>query len=109
MVGLLIGILVVLVMILERLRVIEKYWVKEKQEYVDFGEDLDELFPEALKVVLVQDRVSASLLQRKLSIGYARSARLLDQLEHEGLVGPGVGAKPRDVYKDKINSYLEDL
>ncbi|MFW6109822.1 MAG: DNA translocase FtsK 4TM domain-containing protein [Patescibacteria group bacterium] len=57
----------------------------------------DELFPEAVKVICRHDRGSASLLQRRLSIGYARAARLLDALEKRGAVTRKDGSKPRDV------------
>lgn len=61
----------------------------------------DSLFPEAINIAKGYDKVSASLFQRKLSIGYARAARILDQLEEEGIIGPGEGAKPRKVLKNK--------
>lgn len=57
----------------------------------------DPLIEEAKKTVQEYDRASASLLQRKLSIGYARAARLIDTLEEEGVVGPGEGSEPREV------------
>ena len=57
----------------------------------------DELLEEAKQVVIAAGKASASLLQRRLRIGYARAARLLDILEAEGVVGPADGAKPRDV------------
>jgi S-DNA-T family DNA segregation ATPase FtsK/SpoIIIE len=60
-------------------------------------EELDELFKDAVEVVCQYDRASASLLQRRLSVGYARAARILDQLEASGVVGPPDGSKPRDV------------
>jgi S-DNA-T family DNA segregation ATPase FtsK/SpoIIIE len=60
-------------------------------------EEKDELFDEALRTVCQYDRASASLLQRRLSIGYARAARILDQLEAAGVVGQAEGSKPRDV------------
>lgn len=66
----------------------------------------DPLFEEALRVVCQYDRASASLLQRRLSIGYARAARILDQLEEEGIVGPGEGSKPRDVLIHNAEEYL---
>lgn len=59
----------------------------------------DELAVEATKIVRRYDRASASLLQRRLSIGYARAARLIDILEQRGVIGPGDGAKPRKVFK----------
>jgi DNA segregation ATPase FtsK/SpoIIIE, S-DNA-T family len=58
----------------------------------------DELFEEAKEEVLRAGKASASLLQRRLRVGYARAARLLDLLEEQGVVGPADGAKPREVY-----------
>ena len=58
----------------------------------------DELFGEAKAVVVQAQKASASLLQRRLKVGYARAARLLDLLEEKGIIGPGDGAKPRDVF-----------
>lgn len=61
-------------------------------------EDEDDLFPDALEIVSDAGKASASLLQRRLKIGYARAARLLDIMESKGIIGPGDGAKPREVY-----------
>lgn len=61
------------------------------------GEDDDELYPEAKQAVLDAGKASTSYLQRKLRIGYARAARLIDILEERGVIGPGDGAKPREV------------
>ncbi|MDD5145065.1 MAG: DNA translocase FtsK [Candidatus Pacebacteria bacterium] len=58
----------------------------------------DSLYEEAKKTVIESKKASASLLQRRLRVGYARAARLLDILEEKGVVGPGEGAKPREVY-----------
>jgi DNA segregation ATPase FtsK/SpoIIIE, S-DNA-T family len=60
-------------------------------------EELDEHFKDAVEVVCQYDRASASLLQRRLSVGYARAARILDQLESAGVVSPQDGSKPREV------------
>ncbi len=69
------------------------------------GDDAgDELFNEAVRVVGEAGKASASLLQRRLKVGYARAARLLDIMEDKGIVGPGDGAKPRDVYLNNDNS-----
>ncbi len=57
----------------------------------------DDLYEEAKDVVVAAGKASASLLQRRLRIGYARAARLLDVLEERGVIGPGEGAKPRQV------------
>lgn len=58
----------------------------------------DDLYKEAKDVVVAAGKASASLLQRRLRVGYARAARLLDILEEKGVIGPGEGAKPREVY-----------
>ena len=60
-------------------------------------EDDDELFEQAKEVVINAGKASASLLQRRLRVGYARAARLIDLLEDAGVVGPADGAKPREV------------
>ncbi len=73
------------------------------------GEDAevgDALFRDAVRVVTQFDRASASLLQRRLRIGYARAARLMDILEERGVVGPGEGSKPRDVLITDAHAYL---
>ncbi len=58
----------------------------------------DDLYNDAKEVVFEAGKASASLLQRRLKVGYARAARLLDILEERGVIGPGDGAKPREVY-----------
>jgi len=62
-----------------------------------YGSDEDDLLPEARDLVIKAGKASASYLQRRLRVGYARAARLLDLLEEEGVIGPAEGAKPRDV------------
>ncbi len=61
------------------------------------GEEDDELYEEAKEIVMQAGKASTSFLQRKLRIGYARAARLIDILEERGVVSGGSGAKPRDV------------
>lgn len=61
------------------------------------GSDEDDLYNEAMETVMRAGKASASLLQRRLRVGYARAARLLDILERRGIIGPADGAKPRDV------------
>lgn len=63
----------------------------------DPGEDDDELYNEARRVVIEAGKASTSYIQRKLRVGYSRAARLIDLLEERGVVGPADGAKPRDV------------
>jgi len=69
--------------------------------------DLDNNFKEAVDVVIQYDRASPALLQRRLGIGYARAARLIDQLETAGVVGPADGARPRDVLIRSSDEILE--
>lgn len=66
------------------------------QNLAESGDD-DELYDEAIEVVKAAKKASASLLQRRLKVGYARAARLLDIMEERGVIGPGEGAKPRDI------------
>lgn len=81
---------------------VEKFG-KEKTE---IGEPKDPLFDEAVAEVVGYGRASASLLQRRLSIGYARAARLLDELEERGIVGPQKGSKPRRVLIRDISQII---
>lgn len=67
----------------------------------DFGDD--DLYEKAVEEVRQYDHASASLLQRKLQIGYARASRLLDMLEAGGIIGPANGSKPRDVIQTENN------
>jgi len=69
-------------------------------------EEKDELFEEAIRVVCRFERASASLLQRRLKVGYARAARILDQLEGAQVVGPAEGSKPREVLIRSAEEYL---
>ena len=63
----------------------------------EFDEDDDPLLPDAKEVILQAGKGSASLLQRRLKVGYARAARILDLLEAQGFIGPIDGARPREV------------
>lgn len=71
------------------------------QTFDDYADDeRDELYRQAVETVMAAKKASASLLQRRLKVGYARAARLLDIMEEDGVIGPGDGAKPREVYPD---------
>ena len=59
--------------------------------------DFDELLPAAVDVVLETGQASVSMLQRRLKLGYSRAARLVDQMEERGIVGPFEGSKPRQL------------
>ena len=63
----------------------------------DVGDDYDELLPAAIEVVVETGMASVSMLQRRLKLGYSRAARLVDQMEEKGVVGPFEGSKPRQV------------
>lgn len=68
----------------------------------------DMLFEEAKTIILESGKASASLLQRRMKVGYARAARLLDELEAAGIVGPVDGAKPREVFAEHLAPAVEE-
>lgn len=97
----------------------ENFWEKEEsvvfengaaatgpisEESLESYSEEDELFEEAVEVVRQARKASASLLQRRLKVGYARAARLLDIMESKGIIGPGEGAKPREVYLEAADN-----
>lgn len=67
------------------------------------NEDQDDLFDDALAFVVKEQKASTSLLQRNFRIGYNRAARIIDDLEQRGYIGPQEGSKPREVYKQPDN------
>jgi hypothetical protein len=67
-----------------------------------FSDDDDPLLGEVMEIIRQSGKASASLLQRRLKLGYARAARILDLLEDRGIIGPSDGAKPREVFLDKL-------
>lgn len=82
----------------ELLQELGKSSAETESKFKDIYSQEDPLYEEAKRVVIEARKASASLLQRRLRIGYARAARLIDILEARGMVGPGEGAKPREVY-----------
>ena len=68
----------------------------------------DDLFEEAREIVIRDNKASTSYLQRKLGVGYARAAKLIDMLEEHGVVSPGNGAKPREVLEKAMN-HTDDI
>ena len=74
---------------------------KTSSEPAEAQEDGDELLPAAVEVVLETGQASVSMLQRRLKLGYSRAARLVDQMEERGIVGPFEGSKPRQLLIDK--------
>jgi len=71
------------------------------------GSGFDELFDEAVKLVVMHQQGSISLIQRRLKVGYSRAARLIDEMEQAGIVGSFTGSKAREVLVDE--SYLESI
>jgi S-DNA-T family DNA segregation ATPase FtsK/SpoIIIE len=71
--------------------------IPEKEEAVA-GVEEDDLFWDAVRIVVEHGQASASVLQRRLRVGYTRAARLVDMMEAKGIVGPYEGSKPREVY-----------
>lgn len=76
----------------------------------DMG-DWDEMFPDAARLILKLQNCSTSTLQRRLKLGYARAARIVDQMEEAGIVGPNQGAKGREILisEDELEQILEGL
>jgi S-DNA-T family DNA segregation ATPase FtsK/SpoIIIE len=74
---------------------------------VNDGDDNDALFDDAVRLVFEFGKASTSLLQRRLRIGYGRAAHLIDMMEHDGLVGPADGSKPREILKSP--SYFAEV
>ena len=72
-------------------------YIDEANELKEIDDDLDSLFEDAAEVIVNAQQGSASLLQRKLKLGYNRAGRIVDQLEATGLIGPHRGSKARDV------------
>lgn len=108
----------------EELKSLQEYLKEKGSDQVEYHEEVtefapqkttnglsgvepeDDLFEEAVKVVCSHKKASASLLQRRLRVGYARAARLLDQLQQRGVVGAADGAKPRDVLISSVEEFL---
>jgi S-DNA-T family DNA segregation ATPase FtsK/SpoIIIE len=68
--------------------------------------DQDPLYEECVRIIFKEGRASTSHLQRRLSLGYNRAARIIDQMERDGLLGPGEGAKPRNINKRLIGELV---
>ncbi len=71
----------------------------EKGDSKDLEQEADEMYDEAVRIVVEMGKASTSTLQRRLRIGYGRAARMLDIMERDGIVGPPDGSKPREVLK----------
>jgi len=77
--------------------------IKEGKEIANNYDDNDELLPQAIELAIDLGQISASMLQRRFRIGFNRAARLIDEMEKRGIIGPQDGSKPRQVLIDKNN------
>lgn len=83
--------------------------IKSTPDELDLGyEEKDELYEKAVELVLLTGQASASYLQRRLKLGYNRAARIIDQMEKEGIIGPPEGSKPREILVDP-QTYLKQM
>lgn len=85
---------------------------KKRDSSSGFATDLDPMFEEAARVIVRHQQGSVSLLQRKLKLGYSRAARIVDQLEDAGIVGPNDGSKARQVLvenEEQLETVLRTL
>src|SRR5690348_4647164 len=69
----------------------------EEENRIDEDEDL---IQQCIEVIRSEQKASVSLMQRRLRLGYTRAARIMDELENRGIVGPSKGAEPRDILMD---------
>jgi S-DNA-T family DNA segregation ATPase FtsK/SpoIIIE len=69
---------------------------------IEGGEEVDEMFDRAIAIVADSRNASVSYLQRRLKVGYNRAARMIEQMENEGMIGPQVGTKPRAIFLSAI-------
>ncbi|RVU54192.1 DNA translocase FtsK [Anaerosphaera multitolerans] len=95
--------------------IVENHSSKNIEEKIELKakeptEDRDPLFKDALEFVVNDEQASISFLQRKLKIGYSRAARIVDQMEEAGILGPHEGSKPRKLLltKDEVSQFLEE-
>jgi S-DNA-T family DNA segregation ATPase FtsK/SpoIIIE len=77
---------------------------KELEAAAAADEDYDEMYDQAVAIVTETQQASISMIQRRLRVGYNRAARMVEQMQKDGVVGPADGAKPREVYARKIEA-----
>jgi DNA segregation ATPase FtsK/SpoIIIE, S-DNA-T family len=82
----------------------EVFEIKKDVETAAADEEYDEMYDQAVSIVTETQQASISMIQRRLRVGYNRAARMIEQMEREGVVGPADGAKPREVYARKIQA-----
>ena len=84
---------------------IERETVSDKEKN-DSPSECDELLPKAIDIIMEIGQASTSMIQRKMSVGFARAGRIMDQMEQRGIVGPAQGSKPREILITK-EQYME--
>ncbi len=82
----------------------EVFDAKKEIEAGEVDEEYDEMYDLAVELVTETQQASISMVQRRLRVGYNRAARMIEQMERDGVVGPADGAKPREVYARKIDN-----
>jgi S-DNA-T family DNA segregation ATPase FtsK/SpoIIIE len=75
---------------------------EETEPATESGEEVDEMFDRAIAIVADSRNASISYLQRRLKVGYNRAARMIEQMENEGMIGPQVGTKPREIFMSQV-------
>ncbi|MBI2230941.1 MAG: DNA translocase FtsK, partial [Deltaproteobacteria bacterium] len=82
----------------------EVFEIKREAEAAAADEEYDEMYDQAVAIVTETQQASISMIQRRLRVGYNRAARMIEQMERDGVVGPADGAKPREVYARKLEA-----
>jgi S-DNA-T family DNA segregation ATPase FtsK/SpoIIIE len=82
----------------------EVFEVKREVEAAALDDEYDEMYDQAVALVTETQQASISMIQRRLRVGYNRAARMIEQMEREGVIGPADGAKPREVYARKMEA-----
>ncbi len=82
----------------------EVFEAKKEVEAAAMDEEYDEMYDQAVALVTESQQASISMIQRRLRVGYNRAARMIEQMERDGVVGPADGAKPREVYARKLEA-----
>ena len=76
---------------------------EESEQKEERGSEIDEMYDRAIAIVAETRNASISYIQRRLKVGYNRAARMVEQMEQDGLIGPQEGTKPREVYARSLD------
>jgi S-DNA-T family DNA segregation ATPase FtsK/SpoIIIE len=82
----------------------EVFEIKKDFDNAGADEEYDEMYDQAVAIVTDTQQASISMIQRRLRVGYNRAARMIEQMERDGVIGPADGAKPREVYARKLEA-----